>query len=82
MRKASVLWPGMAAAGALGAAMWVWLGSNPALAQPSPRPQECVCSPGVSLTGGNGGPVLISHCQCGILTCAVVVPSGQLQCAR
>jgi len=59
-------------------------GSGPlgsALAQPSPVPQECVCSPGVNI-GSTGAPVIIRHCQCGILSCAVIVGSGQLQCTR
>jgi hypothetical protein len=56
-------------------------GSAPAFAQPSPVPQECTCSPGVNI-GSAGAEALIMHCQCGILSCAVVTSSGQLQCAR
>ncbi|HRQ56771.1 MAG TPA: hypothetical protein PLN31_05085 [Azoarcus taiwanensis] len=52
-----------------------------ALAQPSPQPQDCVCSPGISI-GTDAQPRTIRHCQCGILSCVVVVESGQLQCAR
>ncbi len=52
-----------------------------ASAQPSPQPQECTCSPGVNI-GTEAQPVIIRHCQCGILSCAVVVSSGQLQCGR
>jgi hypothetical protein len=42
---------------------------------------ECACSRGTNLASA-GAPVLIKHCQCGILSCAVVVGSGQLQCTR
>ena len=52
-----------------------------ATAQPTPQPQDCSCSPGVNL-GSEEKPVIIRHCQCGILTCVVVVSSGQLQCGR
>jgi len=55
--------------------------SLPANAQPSPQPQECSCSPGINI-GTDAQPVIIRHCQCGILSCAVVVSSGQLQCGR
>lgn len=55
--------------------------SLPANAQPSPQPQECSCSAGVNI-GTHAEPVIIKHCQCGILSCAVVVSSGQLQCGR
>lgn len=52
-----------------------------AQAQPSPQPQECVCSRGTNI-GSEAAPVIIRHCQCGVLSCAVVVGSGQLQCVR
>ncbi len=52
-----------------------------AFAQPSPQPQDCVCSPGINI-GTDAQPRTIRHCQCGFLSCAVVVESGQLQCAR
>lgn len=53
----------------------------PALAQPSPEPPECACSPGINI-GTQANPVIIRHCQCGIMSCVVLVSSGQLQCAR
>jgi hypothetical protein len=52
-----------------------------ALAQPSPEPPECTCSPGINI-GTQANPVIIRHCQCGIMSCVVVVSSGQLQCSR
>lgn len=61
----------------VGFALW---GAS-AQAQPSPEPQECVCSRGVNI-GTEAAPVIIRHCQCGVLSCAVVVGSGQLQCVR
>lgn len=57
------------------------LAGSLALAQPSPQPQECVCSPGINI-GSEKAPVIIKHCHCGALACAVVVGSGQLQCVR
>lgn len=47
----------------------------------NPLSPECVCSAGVNI-GTESAPVMIRHCQCGVLSCAVVVGSGQLQCAR
>lgn len=47
----------------------------------NPLSPECVCSAGVNI-GNEAVPVMIRHCQCGVLSCAVVVSSGQLQCAR
>lgn len=55
--------------------------SPQALAQPSPQPQECVCSVGTNI-GTDKEPVIIKHCHCGAIACAVVVGSGQLQCVR
>lgn len=52
-----------------------------AWAQPSPQPQECVCSVGINI-GTEKAPVIIKHCHCGAIACAVVVRSGQLQCVR
>lgn len=56
-------------------------GSQQVLAQPSPQPQECVCSVGTNI-GTDKEPVIIKHCHCGAIACAVVVGSGQLQCVR
>lgn len=87
MRTKSVLrfafWPGLAAVCALAgaAALLTSAAPAPAFAQPSPMPQDCVCSRGVNIAAA-GAPVMIRHCQCGILYCAVVVSSGQLQCAK
>lgn len=53
----------------------------PALAQPSPEPPECTCSPGINV-GTQANPVIIRHCQCGVMSCVVNVTSGRLQCAR
>lgn len=55
--------------------------SPQAWAQPSPQPQECVCSVGINI-GTEKAPVIIKHCHCGAIACAVVVGSGQLQCVR
>jgi hypothetical protein len=81
MKSRSILWSGLAAVGVLAGAATMAVSGWPAtaLAQPSPEPPECNCSRGLNLAT-NGAPVLIRHCQCGILTCAVVVSSGQLQC--
>lgn len=83
MKRTSLLYSGLAAAVVLSAALFAVVSapSQPAFAQPAPVPQECVCSAGVTL-GESRPPVVIRHCQCGILSCAVVVPSGQLQCVR
>lgn len=83
MKRTSLLYSGLAVATVLGAALLAVVSapSQPAFAQPAPVPQECVCSAGVNL-GEARSPVVIRHCQCGILSCAVVVPSGQLQCVR
>lgn len=62
-------------------ALTAFIHAPSANAQPSPQPQECACSPGVNI-GTDAQPVIIRHCQCGILSCAVVVSSGQLQCER
>jgi hypothetical protein len=81
MKTRSILWSGLAAVGVLAGAATMAVSGWPgtALAQPTPEPTECNCSRGLNLAAG-GSPVLIRHCQCGILTCAVVVSSGQLQC--
>lgn len=55
--------------------------ASSAVGQPSPQPQACVCSVGVNL-GTDAQPRTLLHCQCGILSCAVFVESGQLQCAK
>lgn len=83
MKRTSLLYSGVAVGGVLAAALLVVFGSSPApaLAQPAPVPQECVCSEGVNI-GSARTPVMIRHCQCGILSCAVVVSSGELQCVR
>lgn len=83
MRKASIPVLGfvLGALALAGAGLLAAIPATPALAQPSPVPQDCVCSPGVNLAS-SGTPVVIRHCQCGILSCAVVVSSGQLQCLR
>ncbi len=82
MRKASIPVLGFVLGClAIAAALLAAIPATPALAQPSPIPQDCVCSPGVNLST-SGTPVVIRHCQCGILSCAVVVSSGQLQCLR
>lgn len=65
----------------LGLALGWIAGPAPAHAQPSPTPPECVCSQGTNL-GTASAPVIIRHCQCGILSCAIVVSSGQLQCTK
>lgn len=76
--KAGSLIGGLLLAGAVGGlALW----GGMARAQPSPEPQECVCSRGINI-GTEAAPVIIRHCQCGVLSCAVVVGSGQLQCVR
>lgn len=74
---------GMTTLAAIGAtlALTASIHSLPANAQPSPQPQECSCSAGVNI-GTDAAPVIIRHCQCGILSCVVVVSSGQLQCGR
>lgn len=79
----SAFWPSLAAASVLAVAATVLTSATPApaFAQPSPMPQECVCSRGVNLAA-EGTPVMIRHCQCGILYCAVVVNSGRLQCTK
>jgi hypothetical protein len=83
MKRTSLLYAGVALGCGLAAVLLIGQGSflQPAFAQPAPMPQECVCSAGVTL-GESRPPVVIRHCQCGILNCAVVVPSGQLQCVR
>ena len=81
MHVRSFLWPGVLAAFAGVAAATLLDSISPAHAQPSPMPTECVCSRGVNL-GNDSAPVIIRHCQCGILNCVVVVSSGQLQCTR
>jgi hypothetical protein len=83
MKQTSLLFSGLAAGAVLAAALLAAVSapSQPALAQPAPVPQECVCSAGVDI-GSARAPVLIRHCQCGILSCAVVVSSGELQCVR
>lgn len=55
--------------------------ASTAVGQPSPQPQECVCSVGVNI-GTDAQPRTLRHCQCGILSCAVLVEAGQLQCTR
>jgi hypothetical protein len=83
MSTRSILCSALAAIALLaGAAVLVTTtGPAPAYAQLSPEPVECACSRGTNLASA-GAPVLIKHCQCGILSCAVVVGSGQLQCTR
>lgn len=74
---------GLLAAGALTAFLILAASAStaPAHAQLNPVPPECTCSRGTNL-GDDANPVVIRHCQCGILSCAVVVSSGQLQCVR
>jgi len=83
MRVKSLFWPAMLAAFAsIGTGALVSsLSPATAHAQPSPMPTECVCSRGVNI-GSDSSPVVIRHCQCGILNCAVVVNTGQLQCSK
>lgn len=69
------------AAFAMGLLGFLAADSPQAWAQPSPQPQECVCSPGLNI-GTEKAPVIIRHCHCGAIACAVVVGSGQLQCVR
>ncbi len=65
----------------LPALVFTVLAVQPLRAQPSPQPPECACSLGVNV-GTAAEPVVIRHCQCGIMSCVVVVQSGQLQCTR
>lgn len=83
MSTRSILCSALAAVGLVaGAAVLATsTGPAPAYAQPSPEPVDCACSRGTNLASA-GAPVLIKHCQCGVLSCAVVVGSGQLQCTR
>ncbi|MFC5768391.1 hypothetical protein [Thauera sinica] len=81
MRARPFLVPAVIAAFAAAAALIASTAAERAHAQPSPMPTECVCSRGVNL-GTDSAPVVIRHCQCGILNCAVVVSSGQLQCSK
>jgi hypothetical protein len=70
---------GLALAGGL-----VTVGSTtaaPALAQFNPEPQDCACSRGTDV-GTAGAPVILKHCMCGQLQCAVLPAAGQLQCSR
>ncbi len=66
-------------AGAVFAASFLMVSS--VTAQMSTQPPDCVCSAGVNV-GSEAKPVTIRHCQCGVVSCVVVVESGQLQCTR
>lgn len=55
-----------------------FLPAMPAMAQLTAEPQPCVCSAGTNA----GHSVTITHCQCGVLNCAVIPASAALQCAR
>lgn len=80
----AAIWSGLSIIGmlaGLGLAVGWTASPAPAYAQPSPTPPECVCSQGTNL-GTPSAPVIIRHCQCGILSCAVLVNSGQLQCTK
>lgn len=53
----------------------------PATLQINPVPQECACSSGVDV-GVSKHKVLLKHCTCGQMQCAVLAEAGQLQCSR
>jgi hypothetical protein len=53
----------------------------PATLQINPVPQDCACSAGIDV-GAPKDRVLLKHCTCGQLQCAVLADAGQLYCTR
>jgi hypothetical protein len=72
---------GLAVAGGLAGLGATVAAPAPMLSQINPEPPNCACSPGVDL-GSPKAPVILRHCMCGQLQCAVLPAAGQLQCSR
>lgn len=72
---------GLALAGGLAGLGSTVAAPPPSQVQFNPEPQNCACSAGVDV-GAPKAPVILKHCMCGQLQCAVLPAAGQLQCSR
>lgn len=72
---------GLALAGGLATLSATIAAPAPPLTPFNPEPQNCACSAGVDV-GSPKAPVILKHCMCGQLQCAVLPAAGQLQCSR
>ena len=76
--KRSILFACLAVAGFGAVVLGMSGASQPAHAQASLAPDDCVCSAGIVIDTVSGSRLI--NCQCGAMQCVVVSGSGQLQC--